>query len=152
MLPLQRKLRFRVVIKFDGFPLLGAMAVLAGVAQLSFMHIVNLMAGNTLIGRILEMLVSVAIFAINFLMFSSQLKLSFVVIEAGFFPRDFGVTFFTFLAKTVFVGVILLVAGVTVFRRETEFFFRFMTTRAGKTGMFTFEHELSFPMVEILVV
>ena len=66
MLPLQRKLCFSVVIEIDRFPFLGAVAVLAGVAQLSLMHIVNFMTGNTLIGRILEMLVGMAIFAINF--------------------------------------------------------------------------------------
>jgi hypothetical protein len=61
-------------------------AILAFVAQLTFVNIVDFMAGNTLPGYVFKALVGVAAFTGYLFMFAGELESGFIVIKTGFFP------------------------------------------------------------------
>ena len=109
----------RVVIEVPEFPVSYAVAVLALRAQPALVHIVLLVAGVAVRGRLVLIQPSrVATFAGGGSVFSSQrIRRIVVVLEEEHFPIPFGVTAFALLGKLPLMFVVLLVAGKASDRR-----------------------------------
>ena len=113
----QRVLRMKFMVKDDAFPIPFRVASSTFLSVAPLMHIVFLVAGVTVHRSVFESRCEMAFLTFDGCVFSDQRKPGLVMIERGFLPGTFVMTFFTLRAFLPLMLIVFLVTAVTIYGR-----------------------------------
>jgi len=110
------------VIEARGLPLLGAVAIVAGITETTTVHIVDRVTATAISRRIFVIGTAMTLRACSFFMRSGQCKMRLAVIKRSLAPQLLGMASLAFITLTTLVHIITAMAIDTFTGRVPQWF------------------------------